>query len=280
VPGLPVRIVTDSNSDLPADLAARHHIVVVPSTLNIEGKSYIDGVDITRTEFYQRLPSLNPLPTTAAPATTAFEAAYRSCGSAPIVAIHLASSLSAILTAARLGAEPLGDQVTLVDSEQASMAMGWQVLAAAEAAEAGASLEEVLAAVRSVQARVRLYAALDTIEYLRRGGRASMLSARLGDLLQIKPLIEVRAGVVSVPARVRTRQKARDELAARVEALGPLARLAILHTNCPDDAATMAQRLAPRAQQPPVVVEATAVIGTHVGPGVIGAAAVMVESGL
>jgi DegV family protein with EDD domain len=277
---MPVRVVTDSNSDLPSELAARYHIVVVPSVLNIEGKSYLDGVDITRAEFYQRLPSLNPLPTTAAPASAAFEAAYRSCLPAEVVAIHLASSLSAIFNAARLGAEPLGEQVTLVDSGQASMGMGWQVLAAAEAAEAGSSREAVLRVAQSVQSRVRLYATLDTIEYLRRGGRASLLSARLGDLLQIKPLLEVRAGVVSVPARVRTRQKARDELAARVEALGPLARLAILHTNCADDAAAMAQRLAPRAQQPPVVVEATAVIGTHVGPGAIGVAAVMVESSL
>jgi|SRR5579859_1535921 len=277
---MPVRVVTDSNGDLPPELAARYNIVVVPSVLNIEGKSYLDGVDISRTEFYQRLPGLNPLPTTAAPASAAFEAAYRSCAPAEVVAIHLSASFSAIFNAARLGAEPLGEQVTLVDSGQASMGMGWQVLAAAEAADAGATREEVLRVVQLVQTRVRLYATLDTIEYLRRGGRASLLSARLGDLLQIKPLLEVRAGVVSVPARVRTRQKARDELAARVEALGPLARLAILHTNSAGDAVAMAQRLAPRAQQPPVVVEATAVIGTHVGPGAIGVAAVMVESGL
>jgi len=278
VPRLPVRVVTDSNSDVPAELVARYQIVVVPSILNIDGKSYQDGIDISRREFYERLPQLNPLPTTAAPASAAFEAAYRSCGAAEVVAIHLSASFSAIYAAARLGAEPLGDQVSLVDSQQASMGAGWQVLAAAEAAEAGGTREEVLQAVRSIQARVRLYAALDTIEYLRRGGRASLLSARLGDLLQIKPLLEVRAGEVSVPARVRTRQKAREEIDARVEALGPLARLAVLHTNNPDDAAAMAQRLAARVQQPPVIVEATAVIGTHVGPGAIGLAAVMVES--
>jgi DegV family protein with EDD domain len=280
VPRLLVRVVTDSNSDLPAELVARYHIVVVPSVLNIEGKSYLDGIDISRTEFYQRLPKLNPLPTTAAPASASFEAAYRSCGEAEVVAIHLSASFSALYNAARLGAEPLGSQVTLVDSQQASMGMGWQVLAAAEAAEAGSSREDVLRAVYATHERVRLYAALDTIEYLRRGGRASLLSARLGDLLQIKPLLEVRAGQVSALARVRTRQKAREEMAARVEALGPLARLAVLHTNCPEDAAAMAQRLAPRAQQPPVVVEATAVIGTHVGPGAIGIAAGMVESSL
>ena len=275
-----VRVVTDSNSDLPPELVARYNIVVVASVLNIEGKSYLDGIDISRAEFYQRLPKLKSLPTTAAPSAAAFEAAYRSCGEAEVVAIHLGSAFSAIYTAARLGAEPLGRQVTLVDSQQASMGMGWQVLAAAEAAEGGGSRDDVLRAVRSAQERVRLYAALDTIEYLRRGGRASLFSARLGDLLQIKPLLEVRNGLVSVPARVRTRQKARDELAARVEALGQLERLAVLHTNCVDDAMAMAQRLAVRTRQAPVVVEATAVIGTHVGPGAIGVAAMMVESGL
>lgn len=278
MPRLPVRVVTDSNSDLPAEMAARYNIVVVPSLLNIEGKSYLDGIDITRTEFYQRLPQLNPLPTTAAPSSGAFEAAYRSCGQAEVVAIHLGATFSAVYNAARLGAEPLGDQVSLVDSEQVSMGLGWQVLAAAEAAEAGGSREDVLRAARSTQERVRLYAALDTIEYLRRGGRASLFSARLGDLLQIKPLLEVRAGLVSVPARVRTRQKARAEIATQVEALGPLARLAVMHTNSPDDAAAMAQRLAAQVQQPPVIVEVTAALGTHVGPGAIGLVAVMVES--
>lgn len=272
---MPVRVVTDSNSDLPPELVARYNIVVVPSVINFEGKSYFDGVDLTRSEFYQRLPTLNPLPTTAAPSAAAFEAAYRSCAPAEVVAIHLSATLSAICTAARLGAEPLGDQVTLVDSQQASMGLGWQVLAAAEVAAAGGTRDEVLNAVRSAQERVRVYAALDTIEYLRRGGRASLLSARLGDLLQIKPLIEVRAGNVTALARVRTRQKVRDELAARVEALGPLERLAVLHTNCVEDAQAMAQRLAPHTRQAPVVVEATSVIGTHVGPGAIGVAALM-----
>ena len=278
VPRLPVRVVTDSNGDLPAELVERYNIVVVRSLINMEGQSYRDGLDITRSEFYRRLPQLNPLPTTAAPSTADFETAYRSCGDAEIVAVHLGSTLSAIYTAARLGAEPLGDRVSVVDSQQASMGLGWQALAAAEAAAAGATREEVLRVVQSVQERVRLYAALDTIEYLRRGGRASLFSARLGDLLQIKPLLEVRAGQVNALARVRTRQKAREDIIARVEALGPLARLAVLYTSGPDEAAAMAQRLAPRVQQPPVLVEATAVIGTHVGPGALGLAAVMVES--
>ena len=275
-----VRVVTDSTSDVPADLVDRYHILVVPALINIEGKSYADGVDLSRGDFYRRLPKLDPLPTTATPSPGTFEAAFRSCGPAEIVAVHLSASLSALFSTALLGAEPLGDQVTVVDSQQASMGLGWQVLAAAEVAAAGGSRAEILATVRSAQARVRLYACLDTLEYLRRGGRASLLSARLGDLLQIKPMIELRDGVVSVLARVRTRQKARDELAARVLALGPLQRLAVLHTDCLDDAQAMADRLAPLAQQPPVVVEAAGVLGTHVGPGAIGIAALMVESSL
>src|SRR3954468_17038419 len=99
---MPVRVVTASNSDLPPDLAARLQIIVVPSVIIIEGKSYLDGIDISRAEFYQRLPQLDPLPTTAAPSAAAFEAAYRSCGQAEVVAIHLSASLSAIYTAARL----------------------------------------------------------------------------------------------------------------------------------------------------------------------------------
>ncbi len=270
----PVRIVTDSNCDVPADLVARHAIVVVPSLLNIEGRTYRDGLDLSRAEFYQRLPRLRPLPTTAAQSAGEFEAAYRLCGDAPIVSIHLAAAFSAIFNAARLGAEPLGSQVTLVDSGSMSMGLGFQVLAAAEAAERGATVAEVVAAAHSVQQRLRLMAVLDTVEYLHRGGRANAITAGISQLLQIKPLLEVANGKVISLARLRTRAKAREGLVARIEALGPLERLAVLHAAADDDAQTLAERLAPRAAQPPFVVEVTAVIGTHVGPGTLAVAAV------
>jgi DegV family protein with EDD domain len=273
-----VRVVTDSNCDLPSDLVARHAIVVVPSLLNMDGRAYRDGLDLSRSEFYRRLPGLRPLPTTAAPSSGDFENAYRACGDGPVLAITLASKLSAIYSAARLGAEPFGGQVTVVDSGSLSMGQGWQVLAAAEAAEAGAGPGEVLDRVRSVQRRLRLLAALDTVEYLRRSGRASAVTALVGEVLQIKPLVEVSDGEVRPLARVRTRQKARETLVAHVEALGPLERLAVLHVAAPADAQALADRLAPRAAQPPVVVEATAVIGTHVGPGTLGLAAVIAQS--
>jgi DegV family protein with EDD domain len=273
-----VRVVTDSNCDLPADLAARHNLIVVPSVLNLAGRSYRDGLDLSRAEFYRRLPSLNPLPTTAAPAAGEFEAAFRSCGNAEIIAVLVAERFSAIYNAARLGAEPFGQQITLVDSQQVSMGLGWQVLAAAEVATAGGTAQQALAAVRSVQTRVVLLAALDTLEYLRRGGRATFLTALLGGALQIKPLLEVRAAEITTLARVRTRRAVLESLAARARSFGPLERLAILHTAAPDDAQRLAATLAVLAPHPPLIVEATAVIGTHVGPGAVGVALVTATS--
>jgi DegV family protein with EDD domain len=269
-----VRVVTDSNCDLPPELVARHNIIVVPSVLNIDGRSYRDGLDLSRTEFYDRLPYLNPLPTTAAPAAGEFEAAFRSCGPAEIIAVLVAARFSAIYNAARLGAEPLGSQVTLIDSQQVSMGLGWQVLAAAEAATAGGSREEALAAVQSIQRHVVVVAALDTLEYLRRGGRASLLTALLGGLLQVKPLLEVRSAEITTLARIRTRHAVLERLRARARSFGVLERLAVLHTAAPDDARALARDLADLAPEPPLVVEATAVIGTHVGPGAVGVALV------
>ena len=271
---MPIRIVTDSNCDLPAELIERHRILVVPSVLNMDGRAYRDGVDISRAEFYRRLPTSQPVPTTAAPASGEFEAAYRACGDADIISIHVASKLSGILNAARLGAEAVGERVHLVDSGQVSMGQGWQVLAAAEAAAAGQSTAQVRAAAESTRRRCQVLAVLDTLEYLRRGGRASALSAILGELLQVKPLLELVDGDIVLRAKLRTWATARGQLVKLVEALGRLERLAVLHTDRAAEARALADRLAPRAASEPLVVEATAVIGTHVGPGAVGVAAV------
>lgn len=271
---MPVRIVTDSNCDLPREIVQRYNLIVVPAVINFEGRTLRDGIDISRTEYYQKLPMLKPLPTTAAGPSGEYEAAYRSCAPDPIVSIHLSAALSAIYNTARLGAEASGQKVELVDSEQASMGLGWQVLAGAEAAAAGKSVAEVVAAMASVRARMRVMALLDTVEYLRRGGRASAIQALLGEFLQIKPLVAIEQGKVASVARPRTRQKGRETLFEQVQQLGPLENLAILHANLPEEARAFADRLAPQCQNPPIVVEVTAVVGTHVGPGALGFAAV------
>src|SRR5262245_3252730 len=157
---MPIALVTDSNCDLPRELVERHGIRAVSSLLNIGGQSYRDGIDISRKDFYARLPTLNPSPTTAAPASGVFEELYRSLGALGIISIHIASKLSGFLHAARLGAEASGARVTIVDSEQLSMGFGWQVLAAAEAIADGKSVAEVTDAIRRTRQRIKVYAAL------------------------------------------------------------------------------------------------------------------------
>ena len=271
---MPIRLVTDSTCDLPPDVVLRYGVLVVPAVLNMEGKSYRDGTDISRADYYARLPGLKTLPTTAAPAAGEFEAVYRQCGDAEVVSVQLASQLSGMFNAARLGAEASGARVTLVDSGNVSMALGWQVLAAAEAIAAGKPLAEVVAAVESTRQRVKLFALLDTIEFLRRGGRASTFAAALGELLQIKPMLEVAEGSLIQLAKPRTHGKGVEKLVELVQALGPLERLAVMYATTPAEAQLLADRLAPLSPQPPLVVEATTVIGTHAGPGALGVAAV------
>jgi DegV family protein with EDD domain len=269
-----VRIVTDSTCDLPPALVERHNIVVVPAALNIDGRTLRDGVDISRGEYYARLPGFKDLPATAAPSAGEFEAAFQECGAAPIISLNLASQLSGLYNAARLAAEAFGPQVTVVDSGQLSMGLGWQVLAAAEAAARGAGPAEVLAAAEAVRRRVKVFAVLDTIEFLRRGGRASAFVAALGGLLQIKPLLEVVEGEVKPVGRQRLRPNAVALMCERLRALGPLQRLAVLHTACAEEAQVLAAQFAAQSAEPPLVVEATTVIGTHTGPHALGFAAV------
>jgi DegV family protein with EDD domain len=277
-----IQIVTDSTCDLPPDLVRRYNLHVIPMALNIEGRSYRDGVDITRTEYYQRLPGFKTMPTTAAAGAEDFEKVYRALGDAEIVSIHIAAKLSGALNMAQVGAEAAGQRVTLVDSQQVSMGLGWQVLAAAETAAAGGRVPDILEAIASVRARIKFMALLDTLEYVRRGGRANDVVAALSDLLQIKLLIEVADGQVNSIARPRTRARGLDKLVETVQSLAPLERLAILHANNPALAQTLAERvapcLAPAAAVPAFITDVTAIVGTHAGPGAVGFALVRARS--
>jgi DegV family protein with EDD domain len=277
-----IKIVTDSTCDLPADLARTLDITVLPMVINMEGRSYYDGVDITRTEYYQRLPALKTLPTTAASGAGAFETVYRRLGEAEIVSIHIGAAFSGVLNMAKVGAEASGQRVTLVDSQQVSMGLGWQVAAAAETAGAGGSLQNILDAVTSLQKRVKVLALLDTLEYLRRGGRANALTAALSNLLQIKLIIEVANSKITPLARTHTRGRGMDKLVETVESLTPLERLAVLHADNPAGAQVLAQRVAhclsPTVRTPLIVTDVTAIVGTHAGPGAVGVALVRAES--
>ena len=180
-----VKIVTDSTADIPEELTAELEITVVPCNVHFGLETYRDGIDLAKGEFYTKLKTSPTLPTTSAPAAGLFEATYRKLASETdqILSIHLASALSAIYNSACLGAEAISDvEMTLIDSGQASMGLGWMVIAAARAAQEGQSLAQIVALMEDMMPRVRLFAALDTLEYLQKGGRVGKAVAIFGTL--------------------------------------------------------------------------------------------------
>jgi DegV family protein with EDD domain len=268
-----IAIVTDSTADIPDELAEENNIQVVRNTLVIEGRSLEDGRGISRQEFYERLPSYRSLPTTATASSGIYTELYERLlhmGAECIVSIHPASRLSGVVNAATLAAQSFIGRVSVVDSEQASLGLGFQVLEAAAAVRRGITRENLLALLENLRKRARVVAMLDTLDYIRRSGRVSWARARLGDLLHIKPFIELRGGKVLSLGEARTRRKGMERLLEIVRGLGPFQRLAALHTNAEADARQLLAELAPQLTSEPLVVNVTTVIGTHVGPRGLG----------
>jgi DegV family protein with EDD domain len=272
-----IGIVTDSTADLPSELAGRHGIEVVPAIVNIGSNSYFDGIDISREEFYSRLPNLFPSPTTSSPSVGSIQERYEKllrAGADFVVSIHPPNELSGIFNAARLAAEAFGQRVRVLDSGQVSLGLGFQVIMAAEAAARGAIVDEVTALVDDVRQRVRLVALLDTIEYLHRSGRVSWAVAKIGGILRLQPLIELRFGIVHRLGLARTRFQGVERLLDSLNSWGPLERLAVLHTNAESAARSLLEDVKSKGMVQSLLVNVTTAIGTHVGPNGLGFAAV------
>lgn len=274
-----IRILTDSTSDIPAELADRHQIAIVPALLIMDGREYRDRIDLPRQEFYARLPEIKQPPTTATPPPEAFAREYErllTAGASHIISIHLATSLSGLCNAARAAARHFEGRVTVIDSGQLSLGLGFQALAAAEAARAGR--DAVLAAIAATRERVRVAALLDTLTYLRRSGRVSWARAMLGAAFSLKPLVTVRTGgLVERLGYVRTARQGEIKLLSLLRQAGSLRRLAILHTNAPERARHLLSELSPKLPEPPLIVNVTTVIGAHVGPNGLGFACLTAE---
>lgn len=277
-----IGLVTDSPADIPVSLAAQYAIEVVPSVLVIDGKSYVDGKDITREEFYTRLPAFKTAPTTASPSIGDYQLRYRKLldgGYEHVISLHTAEKLTSIAGVARQAAADFPGRVTVLESGSLSLGLGFQVLAAAEAIAEEGDLDQVLATIRSARERLYVYAALDTLEYVRRSGRVPVAVAALGGMLHVKPVVELREGEVKPVNASRTTRQATEKLFALVTALGPLERLAILHTNAqPRAKAFLNALMVPKYRQSVprdiLIVNVTTVIGTHIGPNGLGVAAV------
>jgi DegV family protein with EDD domain len=269
-----VRVVTDSACDLPDDLIERHGIEVVPLTIRFGNEELVDRKELTTDDFWRRLAGSDVLPETSAPSAGAFEDAFRRLiqdGATGIVCINLSSKLSATMQSAQVAAQAVEREcpVVVVDSLLVSMGLGSLCLTAARRAAEGDSLEEIVANVTDRRNRSKLYGTLDTLEFLKKGGRIGNARALLGSMLAIKPVVEVRDGVVEEAGKVRTRSKALRLLVERVKE-GPFENLAVLHGNAPD-LDELLDLLEPLASRDQIVVgQIGPVIGTHAGPRVIG----------
>jgi DegV family protein with EDD domain len=272
-----IGFVTDSTSDIPVAMAEQFGIEIVPAVININGRSYADGLEISREDFYTRLPGLTRLPTTSSPSVGEFQERYEKLlkgGKDCILSIHPPDKLSGIFNAARLAAQEFGARVRVLDSGQVSLGLGYQVLLAAESAARGAIQDEVLVLAEGVRKRVRLTALLDTIDYVRRSGRVSWAAAAIGGALRLQPLIELRYGIVYRLGQARTRLQGVHRLVELVNSWGPLERVAVLHTNAESAARQLLEDVKSKVTVPPLLVNVTTAIGTHVGPNGLGFVAV------
>lgn len=270
-----VRIVSDTASDLPPAVAEEHGIDLVPLTVRFESEELVDRRDLTPADFWARVATSPVLPETSAPSPGAFEEAFRRAGEAGasgVVCITISSALSATYEAARLAAEAVGTTlpVRVVDSRAVTMAEGTIALVAARLAAEGKDVDEVAAGAEQMVPRTRTFAALDTLDNLRKGGRIGGAQALLGSVLSIKPIIQIADGKVEPESKQRTRGRSLRYLADKVRQSAPVENLAVLHGSAPDvdELLEMLADVCPRDQI--TVGEVGAVIGTHAGPRVIG----------
>jgi DegV family protein with EDD domain len=269
-----VRVVTDSACDLPDELIENLGIAVVPLTIRFGREELVDRKELSTDEFWRRLEASDVLPETSAPSAGAFEETFRRLagdGATGIVCINLSSKLSATMQAAQVAAQSVQDAcpVEVIDSLQVSMGLGNLCITAAERGVDGDSLEAIVADVMDRRNRTKLFGTLDTLEYLKKGGRVGNARALLGSMLAIKPVVEVLDGQVEEAGKVRTRSKALRLLVEKVKE-GPFENLAVLEGNAPDidELLDQLEPLSPRDEI--VIGQIGPVIGTHAGPGVIG----------
>jgi len=276
-----IRIVTDSTCDLPEEVVRRYNISVVPLHINQGEKSFLDGIELTRDEFYTRLPDYKPAPTTSTPSPEAFRLKFDQLadeGAQSILSIHISESLSATVNSARMAAEQFKRiPVTVLDSTQLSLGLGFVVERAAQMAELGHKAEEILESLHEFMKRTYVFASLKTLEYLRRSGRMHFALARLGEILQIKPLLHMNQGKPTAH-RARTQSRATERLMEWLYEYAPFERLAIVHAGVQAEAEAMRKRVKeflPDGEIP--IVQITPVLGSHLGIGALGFACVSIK---
>jgi DegV family protein with EDD domain len=275
-----VRVVTDSGADLPADVIAEFRITVVPLIVLFGQETYPDG-KLSLEEFWHKI-AQGQHPGTSQPPIGAFEQVFARLVEEgyDVLCLTITGKHSGTFGTASAAAQRFGDRVRVVDSLSLSMGHGFQVLAAARAAAQGLSLDEVARAAEHIRTRSHLYLVLDTIEYIRRGGRADALMPVLGrvtKMLRIKPVLELVEGRLGLHGLARSFDRALAQMQEQIESLGSVQQLAVVHVRCLALAEQMAGALAEKLGLPLErigVIETGPLLSTHSGPKVVGMVAV------
>lgn len=277
-----IQIVTDSAADIPRDLAEELGIKVVPIYVRFGEEVFREGVDITHDEFYTRMQQEAPdnLPSTAAPSPNDFVDVYTPIleRGDDVISIHVASDFSGTYNAARVASFGAGgrERITVVDSQSVSMCLGWLAITAARAAQKGADRDQIVDTVLDMIPRLRIPSFLETLEYIRYGGRIGSAEAFLGSMLDVKPILNIEDGKVIPLTKTRTRPRALEKLTEVVHRNAPFQRLAVMHTHAPELAEEMVERLSEFHPRRRILVAQTGVaMGCHVGPGAVGVCGVV-----
>ncbi|HNA52892.1 MAG TPA: DegV family protein [Anaerolineales bacterium] len=276
-----IRIVTDSTCDLPDEVTKQQAITVIPLNINIGNDTFQDGIDLTRTEFYARLPEYSPSPKTAAPGPDVFKKEYERLadeGARSILSIHISETLSATINSARTAAEQFTRiPVIVLDSSQLSLGTGFLVEKAAIMGAAGETMEMIVSTLQKTMKRTYVFASLKTLEYLRRSGRMNFALASFGELLQIKPLLHMHLGKATAH-RTRTQKRATERLLSWLNEYAPYEKLAVLHAGAQDEAEALREKVRSFLPNDDVsIIQITPVLGAHLGIGALGFACISKE---
>ena len=272
-----VKVVTDSSSDIPAELAASLDITVIPCNVVIDDVNYKDGIDIQPDEFYQRLLSGPRLPTTSQPSVADFQEVYQQLTGQghQVLSIHVSGKLSGTMNSAERAREAQDnpEAIQVIDSQMASMGLGLAVIAAAEEAAQSDDLAALAGQVRAQLPATQCLLTLDTLEYLQKGGRIGKAQAFFGSILSVKPILKLQDGEVHPLERPRNAQRALRRLAELAREYAPLARLGVIYSTEPERAEQLKRELAGLVPQDSILTARFGpTLGTYVGPGAVAVA--------
>ena len=280
-----IKVVTDSTSDLPADVAESLGIEVVPLNIHFGSDVYKDRVNLMPDAFYDKLINGDVLPTTSQPSVGEFIEVYERLGSDAdgIVSVHISEKLSGTMNSARLASQQAKAEcpIEVVDTFQVSMGVGICAMEAAEVANSGGNMNQVILAARNAVTRSQCFFMLETLEFLQKGGRIGKAQALIGNLLKIRPMLMLQEGEVHPLGRERTRRKGISKLVDTVEELAPISGLAVMYSTEPDEAQTLAQNVSKFMVEgrEPMMLQIGPVIGTYAGPDTLGIALISAKSG-